>query len=67
MNRYYLDESMAEHTCCWDTAVVRKRENGPDKWGRDVERICECRDSNAQMICDALNAYLDNHERTLPQ
>ena len=59
MERYYIDASMVEHGCCWDTAVVRKCKMGDGMYGKDVELVCECDESRAQVICDALNAALD--------
>jgi len=59
MERYYIDASMVEHKCCWKTAVVRKCEMGKGMYWGDVELVCECDESSAQMICDALNAALD--------
>jgi hypothetical protein len=32
---------------------------GEGMYGKDVELVCECDESRAQVICDALNAALD--------
>ena len=59
MNRYYIDEDMVEHACCWGSAIVRKCEMGKGMYGLDVDLICECDKNQAQFICDALNSALD--------
>ena len=58
MNQYYIDNSMVEHKCCWDAAIVRKCETGAGIYGGDIDLICECDSENAQAICDALNAFI---------
>ena len=62
MERYYLDNSMVEHGCCWNAAVVRKCKQGGGMYGSDVELVCECEEGNAQLICDALNRALSDAE-----
>lgn len=59
VGRYYVDANEVEHGCCWNAAVVRKCEPGKGMYGGDVELVCECDESRAQLICDTLNAALD--------
>lgn len=56
---YFIDDSMVEHGCCWDTAIVRRCEIGGGAYGGAIELICECNSDRAKVICDALNATLD--------
>ena len=49
MTEYRIDRSHVEHSCCYDAVVIR------DIDGKQ-EKVCECREDDAQMICDALNA-----------
>ena len=60
-NPYYIDSGMVEHGCCWETAIVRVNDTGT------VELICECREKEAQIICDALNATLKSHDTQHPR
>jgi len=60
---YYIDDTMVEHGCCWDSAIVRKCKNGEGMYGGDVALICECYSGNAQMICDALNALIASENK----
>jgi hypothetical protein len=46
-NRYQIFNK-AEHSCCWDALIVDTKES-PHR------RICECREEDAKMICEALN------------
>ena len=55
---YRIDESVVEHGCCWDSAIVRDCEGGKGMYGKDVALICECNSDNADMICEALNASI---------
>ena len=54
-NEYFIDNSMLEHGCCWDTAICCKCEKGEGMYGGDVDVILECCDDKAQFILEALN------------
>lgn len=61
---YYIDTDYVEHTCCWNSAIVRPRTEQEKKQGLTRPlRILECTKEEARMIRDALNLYHNIQEQ----
>ncbi len=54
-NPFYRDDTMLEHRCCWDAAIVRKCEPGKGQYSGDVALVCECREEYVNVILKVLN------------
>lgn len=55
---YYIDTDRAEHTCCWNSAIVRPPTEQEKKQRINIPvRILECSKADARMIRNALNTY----------
>ena len=54
---YYIDSKYVEHSCCWESAVVRKCD-GTGLYPEGVYLFCECNEGADKIICDALNSAL---------
>lgn len=47
---FFADEMYAEHTCCWNMAIMRKQKDG------SIVRFLECNAHDADFVAEALNA-----------
>jgi len=52
---FRVDNSMVEHRCCWDSAIVTDCDEGEGMYGGNVSLVCECDSGMVEIIVKALN------------
>ena len=56
--KFYENELMCEHKCCYDTAIVYKTNKGEGKYWKDEIVFLECRWEDVEYILAALNNFI---------
>ena len=61
---FYINNGAVEHSCCWDTAICFRAEEGEGTYNGEEMLLLECNNENAEFILTALNSKLNASRKT---